>query len=75
MTTLPPALQSLLGDFEPAIREMARELDGTALVEAAHRQYEFVMAWTPLDHQDEAHEVMLRAFLRHGIVRDRRHAH
>jgi len=54
---------------------MARELDGSALVEAAHRQYELVMAWTPPDHQDEAHDVMLRAFVQHGIVADRRRAH
>ena len=73
--TLPPALQTMLGDFEPSIRAMARELDGTALVEAAHRRYEFVMAWTPPAHQDEAHDVMLRAFVQHGIVADRRRAH
>ena len=45
--TMPSALQSLLGDFEPAIRDMAGRLQGRELVEAANRHYEFVMAWTP----------------------------
>jgi hypothetical protein len=73
--SLPPALQTLLVDFEPAIREMARRLDGVDLVEAANRQYEFVMVWTPPQYQDEAHEVMVRTLVRHGIVRDPRRIH
>ena len=66
--TLPPALQTLLVDFEPAIREMAQRLHGVELLEAASREYEFVMAWTPPQHQDEAHDLMLGALVRHGIV-------
>jgi len=73
--TLPPALQTLLVDFEPAIRDMAQRLDGVELLEAASRQYEFVMVWTPPQHQDEAHDVMLRALVRHGIVRGTRRPH
>ena len=72
---LPSALQSLLVEFEPAIREMAQRLDGVDLLEAANRHYEFVMVWTPPEHQDEAHEVMLRALVQHGVVPDRRRAH
>ena len=73
--TLPPALQSLLVDFEPAILEMARRLDGDALVQAAHRQYEFIMVWTPPQHQDEAHDAMLHVLRRHGIVRAAHRTH
>lgn len=73
--SLPPALQTLLVDFEPAIRDMTERLDGVDLVEAANRQYEFVMVWTPPQHQDEAHERMLRTLVRHGIVRDPRRTH
>ena len=69
---LPPALQSLLVDFEPAIHEMAQRLEGDALLQAAHRQYEFVMIWTPLEHQDDAHDAMLGVLRRHGIVGGRR---
>ena len=73
--SLPPALQSLLVDFEPAIREMAQRLDGVELLEAVNREYEFIMVWTPPQHQDEAHEVMLRALVRYGIVREGRRPH
>ena len=73
--TLPSALQTLLVDFEPAIRDMAQRLDGVELIEAANREYEFIMVWTPPQHQDEAHEVMLRALVRHGIVRAGRRPH
>lgn len=66
--TLPPALRTLLVDFEPVIREMTQRLQGVELLEAASREYEFVMAWTPPQHQDEAHDVMLRTLERHGIV-------
>ena len=66
--TLPPALHALLLDFEPAIRELAGRLRGIELLDAAHRKYEFVMAWTPPQYQDEAHDLMLRAFVRHGVV-------
>ncbi|NUS39749.1 MAG: hypothetical protein HOQ02_12105 [Lysobacter sp.] len=68
--TLPPALHTLLVDFEPAIREIALRLDGLERLEAANREYEFVMAWTPPQHQDEAHDLMLRALVRHGIVQE-----
>ena len=67
---LPPALNTLLVDFEPAIRDLARRLHGVELLEAANREYEFVMAWTPARHQDEAHDLMLRTLVRHGIVQD-----
>lgn len=66
--TIPPALQSLLGDFEPAIRDMAGRLQGRELVEAAHRQYEFVMAWTPPPHQDEVHDRMYEVLVRCGVL-------
>lgn len=66
--TMPPALQSLLGDFEPAIRAIATRLDGTALLEAANREYEFVMAWTPGPHQDEAHDRMCEVLVRCGVL-------
>jgi hypothetical protein len=72
---MPSALHSLLRDFEPAIREMAGRLDGVDLLEAANRQYEFVMVWTPPQYQDEAHDVMLRALTRHGIVRGTQRPH
>ena len=67
---LPSALHTLLVDFEPAIRELARRLHGVELLEAANREYEFVMAWTPARHQDEAHDRMLRTLVRHGIVQE-----
>lgn len=73
--TLPPALHTLLVDFEPVIREMTQRLRGVELLEAANREYEFVMAWTPPQHQDEAHELMLRALVRHGIVQDASRPH
>ena len=66
--TMPPALQSLLGDFEPAIRGMAGRLQGRALVEAANRHYEFVMAWTPAPHQDEVHDRMYEVLVRCGVL-------
>ncbi|MGN6512402.1 MAG: hypothetical protein ACTHKZ_02350 [Lysobacteraceae bacterium] len=65
---LPSALHSLLVDFEPAIRELAGRLDGVALREAANRQYEFVMAWTPPPHQDEVHERMCDVLVRCGVL-------
>lgn len=73
--SLPPALNTLLVDFEPAIRKMAQRLHGVELLEAASREYEFVMAWTPPQYQDEAHDRMLCALVRHGIVQDAPRTH
>jgi hypothetical protein len=66
--SMSPALESLLGEFEPAIRGMAGRLQGRELIEAAHRQYELVMAWTPAPHQDTAHDRMCEVLVRCGVL-------
>jgi hypothetical protein len=57
-----------LSAFARTLQTLCAELQGDALVDAAHRLYEEVICATRREHHDQAHDAMIASMRRHGLI-------